>query len=140
MHSQARAACEDYFYSRLDLTPSHELGGREEIVESLELMPEPMYRALEEDVGLVVDGEYDELRVASGDRLRVEDQHVYVNGKILNESYVVHDPGAGYDPLNYSFPPMGNQLYSSPVVVEWAQEIKKYVRGEEIIECACRLR
>ena len=70
---QARAACEDYFYSRLDLAPSHELGGRREIVETLELMPEPMYRALEGVVGLVVDGEYDELRVASGDRLRVED-------------------------------------------------------------------
>ena len=63
------AACEDYFYSRLDLTPSHELGGREEIVETLELMPEPMYRALQDIVGFVVDGEYDELRVASGGRL-----------------------------------------------------------------------
>src|SRR5207302_962327 len=31
---QARGACEDYFYNRLDLTPSHELGGRGEIVES----------------------------------------------------------------------------------------------------------
>ena len=40
---QARAACEDCFYGRLDLTPSHELGGRGEIVESLELMPEPMF-------------------------------------------------------------------------------------------------
>src|ERR1700733_3860151 len=70
---QARAACEDYFYGRLELTASHELGGRGEIVESLELMPEAMYRALEGVVGLVVDGEYDELRVASGDRLRVED-------------------------------------------------------------------
>jgi hypothetical protein len=36
-------------------------------------MPEPMYRALEDVVGLVVDGEYDELRDLSGDRLRVED-------------------------------------------------------------------
>ena len=70
---QARAACEDYFYSRLALSPSQELGGRGEIVESLELMPDPMYRALEEIVGLVVDGEYDELRVASGGRLTVED-------------------------------------------------------------------
>jgi signal peptidase I len=68
-----------------------------------------------------------------GDRLKVEDQRVYVNGKVLSEPYVVHDPGAGYDPLNYAFPPMGNQLYSSPVVAEWAREIKKYVRGEEII-------
>ena len=70
---QARAACEDYFYRLLDLTPSHELGGREEIVETLELMPEPMYQALEDVVALVVDGEYEELRVMSGDRLRVED-------------------------------------------------------------------
>src|SRR5437588_5390987 len=42
-----------------------------------------------------------------GDRLKVEDQRVYVNGKPLTEPYVVHDPGAGYDPLNYAFPPMG---------------------------------
>ncbi len=70
---QARAACEDYFYSRLDLTPSQELGGPGEIVDTLELMPEPMYRALEDVVGFVVDGDYEELRVASGDRLGVED-------------------------------------------------------------------
>jgi hypothetical protein len=70
---QARAACEDYFYNRLGLTPSYELGGREEIVEGLELMPDPMYRALEDIVELVVDGEYEELRVVSRDRLEVED-------------------------------------------------------------------
>jgi hypothetical protein len=70
---QAREACEDYFYSRLALTPSDALGGQEEIVESLELMPEPMYRALEDVVGLIVDGEYEELHVASGGRLGVED-------------------------------------------------------------------
>ena len=70
---QAHAACEDYFYSRLDLTPSHELDGRRENVETIELMPEPMSRALEDVVALVVDAEYDELRDASGDRLRVED-------------------------------------------------------------------
>jgi hypothetical protein len=70
---QARAASEDYFYGRLGLTPSHELGGRGEIVESLELMPEAMYRAVQEIVGLVVDGDYEELSVASGDELRVED-------------------------------------------------------------------
>jgi hypothetical protein len=70
---QARAACEDYFYRRLSLTPSLELGGSGEIGETLELMPEPMYRALEDLVGLVVDGEYEDLREASGDRLAVED-------------------------------------------------------------------
>jgi hypothetical protein len=70
---QARAACEDYFYGRLGLTPSDKLSGRGEIVETLEPMPEPMYRALEHIVGFVVDGEYEDLRAASGDRLRVED-------------------------------------------------------------------
>jgi hypothetical protein len=70
---QARAACEDYFYSRLDLRPSHELGAPAEMVQSLELMPEAMYRALEGVVSMVVDGEYEELRVASGDRLDVDD-------------------------------------------------------------------
>ncbi len=70
---QARAACEDYFYSRLDLTPGHELDGAGESVETLELMPEAMYHALDDIVGLVVDGDYEELRVASGDRLNVED-------------------------------------------------------------------
>ena len=70
---QARAACEDYFYSRLELTPNHKLDGRGALVETLELMPEPMYRALEDVVGFVVDGEYEDLRTASGDRLRVED-------------------------------------------------------------------
>src|SRR5687768_10132942 len=70
---QARAACEDYFYNRLSLTPSHELGGREEIVESLELMPDAMYRVLEDIVELVVDGDYEELRALSRNRLDVED-------------------------------------------------------------------
>jgi hypothetical protein len=70
---QARAACEDYFYNRLSLTPSNELDGREERVGGLELMPDPMYRALEDIVELVVDGDYEELRVMSGSRLEVED-------------------------------------------------------------------
>ena len=70
---QARAACEDYFYTRLSLTPSDELGGREEIGEPLELLPDPMYRALEGVVELVVDGDYEELSVLSRNRLDVED-------------------------------------------------------------------
>jgi signal peptidase I len=68
-----------------------------------------------------------------GDRLKIEDQRVYINGKALIEPYVVHDSSVGYDPLNYAFPPVGNQLYANPLVPEWAREIKKYVRGEEIV-------
>jgi hypothetical protein len=70
---QARAACEDYFYNRLSLSPSDALGGRGEIVEALELMPEAMYRVLEDIVELVVDGDYEELHVVSRNRLDVED-------------------------------------------------------------------
>ncbi len=70
---QARAACEDYFYNRLELSPSHELGGPEDIGEGLELLPDAMYRALEDVVELVVDGDYEELRALSRDRLEIED-------------------------------------------------------------------
>ena len=68
-----------------------------------------------------------------GDRLKLVDQQVFVNGKPLHEPYVVHDAAAGYDPLNYSFPPVGNPLYSSPVEPEWARDIKKYVKGDELV-------
>ncbi len=68
-----------------------------------------------------------------GDHLKLSDQRLFVNGKLLNEPYVVHDTTVGYDPLNYNFPPQGVQLYSSPVIPEWGREIKKYVRGDEIV-------
>ena len=67
-----------------------------------------------------------------GDRLKLVDQQVYINGKLLNEPYVVHDPSTGYDPLNYTFPPVGNPVYSSPVEPEWARDFHKYVRGDEL--------
>jgi len=68
-----------------------------------------------------------------GDRLKLVDQRVFVNGKVLAEPYVVHDPSAAYDPLNYAFPPVGNQFYSSQVVPEWARDIKKHIQGDEIV-------
>jgi hypothetical protein len=70
---QARAACEDYFYNRLDLTPAYEPTRLEAIDEGLGPLSDPMHRALEDIVELVVDGDYEELRVASGNRLEVED-------------------------------------------------------------------
>jgi signal peptidase I len=68
-----------------------------------------------------------------GDHLKISDQRVFVNGKLLTEPYVVHDSAAGYDPLNYNFPPQNIQLYSSPLVPEWAREIRKYVEDGEIV-------
>jgi signal peptidase I len=68
-----------------------------------------------------------------GDHLKIVDQQVYINGKLLVEPYVVHDPASGYDPLNYTFPPAGSQIYLSPVQPEWAHEIRKYIQGEELV-------
>jgi hypothetical protein len=70
---QARAACEDYFYNRLGLAPGYELRRPTAIPDGLELLPDGMYRALEDIVELVVDGDYEELREASRNRLEVED-------------------------------------------------------------------
>jgi signal peptidase I len=68
-----------------------------------------------------------------GDHLKIVDQQVYVNGKALNEPYVVHDAASGYDPLNYTFPPVANQMYLSLVQPEWAHEIRKYIQGDELV-------
>jgi signal peptidase I len=69
-----------------------------------------------------------------GDHLKIVDQQVYVNGKPLNEPYAVHDPASGYgDPLNYNFPPVGNQMYMSSLQPEWARDIHKYIQGDELV-------
>jgi signal peptidase I len=69
-----------------------------------------------------------------GDHLKIVDQQVYVNGKTLNEPYAVHDPSSGYgDPLNYNFPPVGNQMYLSSLQPEWAHEIRKFIQGDELV-------
>ena len=71
---QARAAAEDYFYTRLGLSPELDLGSLRELDPgSREPMPEPMYRALENVVELVVDGDYEALEELSEGRLSAED-------------------------------------------------------------------
>jgi hypothetical protein len=70
---QARAACEDYFYNRLGLAPDHALKPLTAIGRGLELLPDEMAKVLEDVVELVVDGDYEELRELSHDRLEVED-------------------------------------------------------------------
>ncbi len=67
------------------------------------------------------------------DHLKLMDQQVYVNGKLLNEPYVVHDPAGFYDPFNRNFPPAHSQYLSPSVVLPWAREMKKYIAGDEIV-------
>src|SRR3954454_9868774 len=49
---QARAACEDYFYNRLGLTPGDELRQLTALDGGLDLLSEPMYRVLADIVEL----------------------------------------------------------------------------------------
>lgn len=70
---QARAACEDYFYNRLNLEPGYEPPRLESLPPALEPLPEGMQKVLEDLVELVVDGDYEELRELSHERLEIED-------------------------------------------------------------------
>jgi signal peptidase I len=70
-----------------------------------------------------------------GDRLKLVDQEVFVNGKQLNEPYVIHDASAPYDMFNYSFPPLKDQMVSPQVIEEsgWKKELRRYVEGDELV-------
>ena len=78
---QARAACEDYFYTRLGHGPELPLANNSTAIAleakgeqtAAEQLPEPIFKTLDHLVGLVVDGEYDELCELSGDVLKAED-------------------------------------------------------------------
>src|SRR6266576_1254557 len=72
-----------------------------------------------------------------GDHLKLVDQQMFINGKILPEPYVVHDSSAPYDPLNYNFPtPISHFMTSAkkPEVTNWlSHEMRRYVHGDEIV-------
>lgn len=70
---QARSACEDYFYRRLDLDPAFAPPPQTTLDDGLEPMPDGMRRVLEDIVEYVVDGDYEELRERSRDRLEIDD-------------------------------------------------------------------
>src|SRR5260370_1189201 len=68
-----------------------------------------------------------------GDHLKLVDQEIVINGRPLPEPYIVHDPSAPYDPLNYNFPPPSKQLITSAMQPEWAHDMRKYMQGDEIV-------
>jgi signal peptidase I len=68
-----------------------------------------------------------------GDRLKIVDQQVYVDGNKLSEPYVFHDPTITSNPLNYDFPLVAGALYTYAMQPEWAQEIHKYIQGDELV-------
>jgi signal peptidase I len=68
-----------------------------------------------------------------GDRVKISDQQVFVNGQELKEPYVVHDPAAPYDPFGDSFPPTSEHFLRRLVRPEWADQILNYVQGDDIV-------
>lgn len=68
-----------------------------------------------------------------GDHIKIVDQQVYVNGERLHEPYVVHDPGAAYDPFGENFPPPSKHLLPSTLQAEWAHEIHDHIVGDELV-------
>jgi signal peptidase I len=68
-----------------------------------------------------------------GDHLKLVDQEMFINGKLLNEPYVQHDPAALGDPLNSYFPPPAKLMISSQMLPEWVDELPKHVVGDELV-------
>jgi signal peptidase I len=68
-----------------------------------------------------------------GDRIKIVEQQVYVNGERLNEPYAYHDSIAPYDPFLYNFPPASPDELLSNMQPEWASEISGHVQNGEIL-------
>jgi signal peptidase I len=68
-----------------------------------------------------------------GDRIKIVDQKVYVNGQLQSEPFAYHDPAAAYDPFLYNFPPASRDELLSNMQPEWAQDVFNYVHDGEIV-------
>lgn len=67
-----------------------------------------------------------------GDRVRIINQQVYLNGEPLPEPYVVHDP-AYEDVFGDNFPPVGRYFVEIGLRPEWAEQILDHVHHGELI-------
>ena len=67
-----------------------------------------------------------------GDRIRIINQRVYVDGQRINEPYIVHDP-TYEDPFGDNFPPTNRYFLQSAVRPEWAAQILNYVHDGDLV-------
>jgi signal peptidase I len=67
-----------------------------------------------------------------GDRIRIINQQVYVNGQRINEPYVVHDP-TYEDPFGDNFPPTDHYFLQVGLRPEWAAQILSHVKNGELV-------
>lgn len=67
-----------------------------------------------------------------GDRVRIVNQHVYIDGSRLTEPYAVHDPSAR-DPFGDDFPPANPYAVAGALRPEWAIRIDNYIHNHELV-------
>ena len=67
-----------------------------------------------------------------GDRIRIADQQVYVNGNLLVEPYAVHD-SSYRDYFGDNFPPTDRGYIGFGVRPEWAEQIMNSVQDGELV-------
>lgn len=69
---------------------------------------------------------------APGDRVRIINKRVYVNGNRIDEPYVSFGGGAR-DPVTDNFPPLDPYSLSIGLRPEWAAEISQYIQDGELV-------
>jgi signal peptidase I len=68
-----------------------------------------------------------------GDRIKIVNQIVYINGAPLKEPYAFHDPKIQYDPFGANFPPRDIESFDPEMRPEWAAQIMSCVQNGEIL-------
>jgi signal peptidase I len=67
-----------------------------------------------------------------GDRIRIVEGAVYVNGQRSTEPYVARDPGAE-DPFGDDFPPTDRLYLQRGIRPEWAADIANHIQNGELV-------
>jgi signal peptidase I len=67
-----------------------------------------------------------------GDRVKIVDLQVYVNGQRSSEPYIFHDTAVASEPFANNFPPHSPEYLQADMQPEWAAEIFKYIHDDEI--------
>ncbi|HWQ02948.1 MAG TPA: signal peptidase I [Candidatus Nitrosotenuis sp.] len=67
-----------------------------------------------------------------GDRLKIVDNQVFLNGRALTEPYKVHDPDA-YVPFGDNFPPANRYFPQGNVRREWSERMFNFVEQGELV-------
>jgi len=67
-----------------------------------------------------------------GDRVRIVDQRVYLNGSPLKEPYAVYNSSSA-DPYMFDFPPKDTYLISGEITPEWSSTLQQDTHGGDLL-------